>query len=219
MIKRSIRIGSCDTAAHGWTLAACKLSDPEQKVNYVEKSGGDGSWDLSTVLTDGIPRYKNRTLTVSLECSEGTRDDRERLINELINEHDGMERKIVLPDRPDYYLRGRIHIAVDRSTLAHAVLTISGTCEPWLYRARETVVERQATSEVQTEYIYNRGRRAVVPVLTVTGNVSLTFQGASVTLNTGAFEWTALLLTPGQNKLEYSGDGLLTITFREAVLR
>ncbi len=219
MNKRTILLGSYDTAAHGWTLTACKLSDPEQKLNYVEKLGGDGSWDLSTVSTDGIPRYKNRTLTVSLECSVGTRDEREQLINDMTAALDGLEHSIVLPDRPEYYLRGRIHIGVDKSTPAHAVLAITGNCEPWFYKARETVTELQATANMQTAYIYNRGRRAAVPVLTASDNISLKYNGITVDLTAGSFEWAAMVLTQGQHKLEYCGSGQLTITFREGVLR
>jgi hypothetical protein len=219
MKKRSIKIGDYDTAAHGWTLAGCKLSDPEPKLNYVEKNGGDGSWDLSTVLTGGITRYKNRTLTATLELSSGTREEREAEINELVNNHDGLERQIVLPDRPDHYLKGRVQIAVNYSDLAHAAVTVTATCEPWLYRARESIVELTATGAAQTAFIRNGGRRAVVPVLSVTGRIKLRFGAATTDLTAGTFGWPALLLTPGLHELEYSGSGDLVITYREAVLR
>ena len=77
MQKRTARIGGYDTAVYGWTLTGCELRAPEQKTNYVERTGGDGSWDLSTVMTGGVPRYKDRTLTITLENSQGDRADRE----------------------------------------------------------------------------------------------------------------------------------------------
>ena len=129
MKKRSIKIGNYDTTTYGWTLTGCILSDPEQKVNYVERPGGDGSWDLSTALTGGIPRYKNRSLTVTLECSEGTREDREKLVNKLVSQLDGLEWQIVLPDRPDHYLVGRVHVAVTLSSPSYAAVTVTATCE------------------------------------------------------------------------------------------
>lgn len=220
MKKRTAILGSYDTAAHGWTLAGCKLGDPEQKTNYTEKSGGDGAWDLSTVLTDGIPRYKNRPLTLSLECSQGTRDEREQLINEMVNGLDGLEHKIILPDRPEHYLRGRLHVTVEKSTPAHAIVKITGTVEPWFYKERETVVEIEATGYVEEHHINNPGRRAVVPVLTAGGNIKVQYRGADVNLVAGnSYQWPALLLTPGLHTIEVNGSGLLTITFREAVLR
>jgi hypothetical protein len=56
MQKRTMIFGSYNTAEHGWTLGQWKLSDPVQKTNYVERTGGDGSWGLSTAHSNGIPR-------------------------------------------------------------------------------------------------------------------------------------------------------------------
>lgn len=228
MQKRTARLGNYDTASHGWTLTGCVLSDPEQKTNYIEKSGGDGSWDLSTVLTDGIPRYKDRTLTITLENSQGTRDDREDIINEMVNTLDGFEWNIVLPDRPDFYLVGRLHIAVNYSDLAHAMVTVTAICEPWLYRARETIMELTApitsSTDAATFYLWNHGRKVVCPVLDVKGTAHLTFNGSRIDLTTGSYEWAALQLVPGENSLIYTGsyggvNETLTLTYREAVLR
>ena len=219
MKKRTLKIGSYDTAAHGWTLTGFKLSDPEQKTNYVDKTGGDGSWDLSTALTDGIPRYKDRSLTATLECSKGDRKFREELVNNLVNQHDGFDRHIVPPDKPNHYVSGRVHIAVDYSDLAHAAVTITATVAPWIYRAEESIVELTATNEVQTANIQNRGRRAAVPVLAINGTVTLKYGVSTIHLTSGSYEWPTLLLTAGLHQLEYSGAGSITLTYREAVLR
>lgn len=219
MQKRTIIFGSYNTAERGWTLTGLHLSDPEQKTNYVEKSGGDGSWDLSTAQTEGIPRYKNRTLTVTLECSKGTRDEREELLNEMVNTLDGLEWKIVLPDRPNHYLVGRLHIAVNYSDPAHAKVTVTGNVEPWLYSSKESVVELESKGVGGTARIYNRGRKVVVPILTVDGAIQINFGSASVRLGEGAYKWAPLVLAPGFTTISYSGVGSLMLTFREAVLR
>lgn len=225
MKKRTIKIGNYDTATHGWTLTGYKLSDPEPKTNYVEKTGGDGAWDLSTVMTNGVPRYKNRSLTVTLECSRGTRATREKLVNELVNTLDGLEWQIIPPDRPEHYLVGRIRVAVDYSDLAHAAVTITGICEPWLYSARETVVEH-TVRDISAEIIRlrNDGRRAVIPTIEATpaAGMTLSFNGYFTQVSgSGTFKWTTVLLTPGEHELKVTavpGD-TLRITYREAVLR
>lgn len=217
--KRTIILGAYDTAAHGWTLTGCKLSDPEQKTNYIEKNGGDGSWDLSTALTEGIPRYRDRSLTATLECSEGTRADREKLISKMVNQLDGLVWSVVLPDYPDHYLTARLHVAENYNDQAHAAVTVTGTCEPWLYRAEETIITLKATATEQTAVITNNGRRATVPTLSVTGSVLLVYGTASLNMSDGAYEWPELLLTPGDHPLKYSGDGELAFTYREAVLK
>lgn len=220
MLKRSVMLGSYDTASHGWTLTGYKLSDPEQKTNYVEKAGGDGSWDLSTVNTEGIPRYRDRELTITLENSVGTRDSREEMLNIMVNQLDGMELRIVLPDRPGYYLLGRVHIAVEYSDLAHAAVTVTAVCSPWLYKTEETKYTLNATSTSKAVTLTNAGRLAMVPQIQTTDSVALTYGTAYLQLETaGVYKWPVLLLTPGEHVIEYTGAGTLTITYREAVLR
>lgn len=214
-------IGSTyDTAANGWTLAALQIGDAEQKTNYVEKTGGDGSWDWSTVMTDGLPRYKDRSLSITLEQSEGTRTEREARVREVVNLLDGLEWEITLPDQKDYYLIGRLHVAVDYSDYAHASITITGTCRPWFYSQQEKVILLSATSTEKIAFLVNAGRLALVPTLEVAdGSVGITYGTQSIQLSAGKYEWPTLLLTPGNHTLKYKGSGTLTITYREAVLR
>lgn len=220
MTKRTLLIGDYDTAAHGWTLAECWLSDPEMKTNYIEKNGGDGSWDLSTVVTDGIPRYKTRELAVTLECSAGTRTERATLVSQMVNQLDGLEWHIVLPDYPNHYLAGRVHVGVVYNDLAHTCVTVSAVVEPWLYKARATAYSLALATDERTVNLANSGRKELVPVLTVTGTALLKYGAASVSLtNATNYLWPTLLLTPGSHTLTYSGSGTLAITYREAVLR
>lgn len=222
MQKRSVTFGNYNTADNGWTLNQCSLSAPDQKTNYVEKSGGDGSWDLSTALTDGIPRYRDRTLVVVLECSEGDRLHRERLISDMMNQLDGHECEIILPDHPERFLTGRIHISVDYSDLAHAAVTVTGTVGPWLESQIEKQYVRAAAETEQNVAITNDGRRIIVPQITVTGNnasIRLRYGLSSIQLSAGTYTWPLLVLTPGLHSLAYSGVGTLTVKFREAVLR
>ena len=222
MEKRTIQFGKYDTALHGWTLTGYTLSDPEQKTNYVEKPSGDGSWDLSTVMTDGRPRYKDRTLTATFEHSEGTRLERQEIISEMVNELDGLEFRIVLPDYPSRYITGRVHVGLSYNDLAHAAVTVTAVCRPWLYRVRETAVTLRAKTAKQVAAVRNSGRLAMVPKITVTGDaaeVLLEYGASSLALSAGAYEWTAFVLTPGNHALTYSGTGAVEITYREAVLR
>jgi hypothetical protein len=221
MQKRKFTFGDYDTAAAGWTLTGWKLSAAEQKVNYVEKQGGDGSWDLSTALTDGIPIYRHRTLVATFECSEGDRLSREAKIREMVNQLDGMRENIELPDDSLHYMTGRLHIAKDYNDPAHAAVTVSATCDPWKYSNAETAITLTATTAKQSATIINNGRRAVIPTLKVEGSgasVVLEYGTASKTLAAGVYQWPELLLTPGGHKLTYSGSGKLVITYREAVL-
>lgn len=221
MEKRSILFGTYDTAAHGWTLTKWTLSAAEQKTNYVDKTGGDGSWDLSTAMTDGLMRYRNRTLTATFECSEGDRLSREAIIRNMVNSLDGMKESIELPDDSYHHLIGRIHVVKDYNDPAHAAVTVTTTCEPWKYANTETVLTLTAATTAKTANVVNNGRRALVPTIKVEGSgasVVFTYGDKSKALSAGTYQWPDLLLTPGTHKVTYSGTGKATITYREAVL-
>lgn len=221
MQKRKIVIGNYDTAANGWTLAGWQLGEAVQKTNYADKPGGDGSWDLSTALTDGIPRYNDRPFTATLECSEGDRLSREAKIRQMINLLDGMREDIELPDDEFHHINGRIHVRREYNDLAHAAVTVTATCKSWKYSNTETVIKLTAATGAKVAKIINGGRLAVVPLLKVEGSgasVLLKYGTASLSLSAGTYQWPELLLTPGSHDLTYSGTGTLSITYREAVL-
>lgn len=219
MVKRTIAFGGYNTAANGWTLTGWQLSPAEQKTNFVERTGGDGSWDLSTALTDGQPRYYDRTLTVTLEHSGGDRLNREAIIRQMVNLLDGIRTNIELPDDPFHYITGRLHVAREYNDPAHAAVTVTAVCSPWKYSNLETTVTLTAATSKKTAQLVNNGRLAVVPTLTVTGSsVLVEFGNLSKALGAGTHQLPDLLLTSGTHTLTYSGTGTLAIKYREAVL-
>lgn len=221
MQKRKIIIGDYDTAANGWTLTKWKLSNAEQKTNYRDKPSGDGAWDLSTALTDGIPKYNDRELTATLECSENNRLEREAMIRNMVNLLDGFRWKIRLPDDDLHYVMGRVHVAREYNDPAHASVTVRAVCEPWKYANAETLVSLIASGSRQVAQLTNKGRQVVVPTLTVTGasaSVLLEYGASSITLSAGTYQWPALILAPGRHELTLSGTGSVLVSYREAVL-
>lgn len=222
MDKRKIIYGTYDTALQGpWTLTGWTLDPVSIRANYVEVPGRDGDLDLSTALTDGVPRYGNRTLTATFECAEGDRLHRETLINTMVNWLDGWRLNIVLPDDPDHYLTGRVHVAKDYNDPAHARVTVTAVCDPWRYNAYETAVKLTAGATEQEALLSNDGRRTVVPKLLIEGegaSVTLKVGTASWVLTAGAYQLSDLVLNQGGAVISYSGTGTLQFTYQEAVL-
>lgn len=219
MEKRGIILGDYNTAARGWTLTGWTLTAAQRKEMLVDKPGGHGHWDLSTVLTDGEPVYGARTLTATLECSDGDRRSREAEIDTMVNWLDGWTVPVVLPDRPLQYLTGAVHIERLYNDMAHASVAVTVICDPWRYNSTETVVNLTATTEAQVAEIVNLGRLSVVPLLEITGGtVSLIFGAASWALAPGSYRLPDFRLAQGTQPLTYSGAGTVKIIFREAVL-
>lgn len=223
MEKRKLIIGSYDTADDGlWTLTSLEFTAPQAAAYFVDVPGRKaGPLDLSTALTDGDPTYGSRTLTATLESSEGDYLDREERISAMINALDGWRLEIVLPDDPDHYIVGRVSVARDFNNLAHAGVTVTAICEPWRYSYLERVYRLTATGESAIVTLLNAGRLTVVPLLNITGedaSVRLVYGSSSWELGPGDYKLPDLTLKQGESRLTYSGTGALKITFREGVL-
>lgn len=221
MQKRKIIFGTYDTAVYGWTLTEWSLSPAEEKTDFVDIPGADGSADLSASLTGGIAKYYDRELFATFECSEGNRLSREALISEMVNTLTGKRMDIELPDDALHHINGRLHVAREYNDLAHCSVTVTATCKPWKESNTERKVTLTASTTKKTATLVNNGYRALVPVLTITGtsaNVLIGYGSASKAFSAGTYKWPDLLLTPGEHEVSYSGTGTLTITYREAVL-
>ena len=224
MQKRKIIIGTYDTATEGlWTLSEWTLGRAEHRESYADVPGHNGPLDLSTVLTDGEPYYGSREFTATLESSEGTRIDREERINQMVNKLDGWRFNIVLPDDPTHYINGRVRVERLYNNLAHASVRITAICDPWRYNASETVVGLIPTENEQTVALINKGRRSVVPNITVTGgSVTLIFntgiEERTWTLSPGEYTLADIYLKTGSAPLRYRGTGQVILRYREAVL-
>ena len=221
MVRQLILVTYASHLLGPWTLSSWSLSAPEYQSNFVDVPGRDGPLDLSTALTDGEPRYGSRTLTATLERSDGTRIGRENAINAMINALDGWRMDIRLPDDDAHYITGRVHVAREYNDLAHAAVTVTAICDPWRYNDYDTVVSLTAGAETQTGRLVNKGRRAVVPKVQVSGegaSVLLSFGAASWALSAGTYQLPDLVVSQGGVFVDYSGAGELTFTYREAVL-
>lgn len=222
--KRKLLLGTYDTAEHLWTLTAWTLSDPAQERAWVDVPGRrKGPIDASTILTDGDPVYDSRTLTATLESSEGTREEREARIEQMVNWLDGWWADIILPDdiNTRRYMRGTVSVKRVYNDQAHAQVKVSAICEPWKYSATEKSPSFTASSTEKTGTLTNDGRLAMVPLLTITGtgaSVLLKYGTSSWTLSAGTYALPDLLLKTGTLSFKYSGSGTLTFTYREAVL-
>lgn len=225
--KRALIIGTYDTDHDGlFTLSALELTDPDYQANFQEVPGRDGPLDFSTVLTDGEPRYGSRTLTATLETSEGTRQQRQDRIGRMINTLDGFRWEIRHPDFPAHYLSGRVQVKQLYNDLAHGAVSVTAICDPWLYSRVERVYTLAATTEIRLMALSNRGRRVLVPRVEVisddeTAHFGCFYNDTYDFLGPGVYTLPGLPLRPGDTVIRYgvSENCTVKISYREAVLR
>lgn len=221
--KRKMVFGEYDTVYDGpWTLCEWSITEPATQTNYVEIVGRmAGPLDLSTYLTGGDPRYGSRDLEARFECSENTRLWREGLISDMTNRLHGQRVDITLPDDDSRYLTGRLRVQKDYNDPAHASVTVTAVCSPWRYNKLETEVSVLAVEDVQEFVLPNTGRRILVPTVKVSGHkalVYLTCGDHTWTLTNGEYRLPELVLRSGNTTLSCYGEGIVTFTYREAVL-
>lgn len=203
---------------HDWrlTLTAKDVTPAEPKTNYVELNGAHGSLDLTEALT-GEVTYQDRTVTASFWTSEGTFEERLRVLRAITTALHGRKVRITEPDDPEHFFLGRVKVKGQKWDQVHMELSLEATCDPWRYAINET--ERKVDMFGATDVvIHNHGDKTICPLITVSNRMSLTFNGRTVELPVGTYQVSDLRLPHGANVISVAGYGTLTFRYREASL-
>lgn len=199
------------------TLTAKDVTPAAPKTNYVSLDGASGSLDLTESLT-GEVAYDDRTVTASFVTSEGTFADRVRLLKDITAALHGRKVRIIEPDDPAHYFLGRFKIKAQEQTQWQLKIDLEATCDPWRYAIDESVRTVAVSGGLVDVVLTNGGVKTLCPVITVSGTVSITYNGVTTSLTAGSYKITDLRLTSGANVVRVSGTGSVTFTYREADL-
>lgn len=204
-----------------WGLILTQKSDidpPEVKTNYVDIDGMNGSLDLSDTLA-GEPTYKDRTITAAFCACDGTYENRRALMRSITALLHGRKMRIVEPDDLGHYFYGRVRIKNVRHTVPLSEFSVECICDPWRYELDETVHTIPVSSQAPVDVpIYNSGRKTVCPDISVSGQVTFTCCGVTSSATSGSYKVTTFKLYQGENIIQVSGNGTLTLTYRRADL-
>lgn len=204
-----------------WGLILTQKEDidpPDVKTNYVDIDGMSGSLDLSEALS-GEPTYEDRTISASFCACEGTYEERRALIRSITAVLHGRKMKIMEPDDPDHYFYGRVRIKNVTHTVPLSELSVEAVCDPWRYELYETVHTIDVGSETPVDVLlYNTGSKTACPDITVSGQVTFTCCGITSEATDGSYKVTTFKLYSGENIIQVSGRGTLTLSYRRADL-
>lgn len=199
-----------------WNIVLTKadIPLPEPKVSLVEIKGADGVLDLSEVLTGDI-LYNNRTITLTFEMMDDT--DYYDLVSNISNYLHGRIVTISLTNDEDYYYVGRASISQWQCIKRQGIIVITVDAEPYKYAVTETTMIVNVANQTKTITLQNN-RKRVCPMLNVTGTITLTINGVNYKLAEGKQQLSNFRLVEGNNVVKVSGNGTLTITYRQGEL-
>lgn len=218
MQKRGLTFGNYHTAKDwGLILTSKTYTPPTPKTNYVDVDGRDGSLDLTEALT-GEVKYETRKGTYKFVDINGTYQEREDRITEILKTLHGRELKIMIDDDELHYMLGRCTITALANNNAYCEMTIETKCEPWKYHILETVRTVEVNGQPIELPCVNTGVKTVTPELKVTGTVNIKFDNANLSLSDGTYKVPELRFKSGLTVLTVSGTGTLVVTYREAIL-
>ena len=204
------------SAYYDWNIVLTKaeIPLPTPKTSIVDIKGADGVLDLSEVLTGDIP-YNNRLIKLTFEMMDDI--DYYNLISEISNYLHGKKITVNLTNDEDYYYVGRATINQWECVKRKGKIVIQVDCEPYKYAVIETVRTVSVTDKAKTVTLINN-RKRVCPNLDVTGTITLTIDGVDYELSEGKQQLINFKLVEGRNVVKVSGNGTLTITYRQGAL-
>ena len=193
------------------------IGSPDPRISKVDMTDRDGDLDQTEVLR-GRVSYKNRALSFSFICTahQSTWADLRAEIAGFVH---GKLLKIVDPDTPDHYYIGRCTLGEPTfKGSAIMFLEISVDAQPYRLSVAETVVTKSVIAGNTVSLVNDT--MPVVPVITVSANVTIKFGTVSVALASGStYRIPEITLERGINTIDITaGSGTITFTYRQGVI-
>ncbi|MBD5632447.1 MAG: hypothetical protein HDP34_04390 [Clostridia bacterium] len=182
-----------------------RITTPTVKENYVDIPGGNSSLDL----TEAVSGVTFNDGQISFKFTFLKEEDRSSMKNDL----HGKKLQIVLEKEPEYYYDGRLFCRDGDYAGQIFELYIDARVSPYKQERQMTLHTEEITA-AKDILLYN-DRMPSIPVITVKGNISLTYNGISVQLSDGTYTIPEFTLLDGLNRVYVDGKGSLELQYRK----
>lgn len=202
------------------------VQPPSLREIYVEIPGADGELDLSEVLI-GRPLYDGRE--AKFEFLLINRERWRWVYSRLMGDVHGKRMRIVLDDDSNYYYAGRVKVNSFESSPNLATIVVNAHLDPykkslianserWLWDPFnfETDVARDYSELVvngSLKVTVIGSRMPVAPVLKVSSDMTVLYNGVSYQLTTGSNRIVGMVLVDEEYEMTFTGNGTVTIQF------
>lgn len=195
-------------------MTSKSIGEAEPKTNYLEIAGRDGAIDLTEAL--GEIKYNDRTISFEFDMFQKSSDWWE-LKKDIANYINGKKLKVILDQDPNYYYYARLQVDEFSNDKNVGHISISGIAEPYKYK--QSITEVENTVSAGNSYTYINGRKSVVPTLTLSDAMTITFNGTSYSVGAGTNKILGIKFTEGTNTIGVTtGSGTLTVSYQEGDL-
>jgi phage-related protein len=192
-------------------LSSKTIGSPSPKTETIDIPGGDGVLDLTDFF--GEVKYNNRELSFEFSTIV-PQSEFMALFSMVQNALHGQKMQIILDEDSEWYYTGRISVSEWKAEKSVGKITIDCDCEPYKTRLGDTEIF-QMVSGTEEKVILPNGRKTVVPLIDITGNINLTYGENFWALTEGRYELPAVILQNGDNEIIVGGTGTATFTYRE----
>lgn len=198
-----------------WNIVLVKadIPLPLPKTSGVDIKGADGLLDLTEVTGD--IKYQNRVCKLTFELMDTS--DYDELISEISNYLHGKNITFVKTNDNNFYYYGRASINDWECSRQKGKIVITVNAEPYKYEVNVST-QTVTVNDVAEIVIVPNLRKRVCPVLEVTGNVTMTFDGTEYELDEGLQQLVNFTLYEGDNRVIFNGNGTVKITYRRCSL-
>ncbi|MBR0575678.1 hypothetical protein KCG48_04900 [Proteiniclasticum sp. BAD-10] len=203
-MRRGIIFDNLHTA-DDWDLilTAQEMEPPKVKTKYIDLPIGDGSIDLTEAIYGDVSlEDREGTFEFDMLCPPAERADLLSAIGSYIH---GKKRKIILPDDDQHYYYGRMAISSFKANGIIGKLEIEAVCDPYKYKLDPTIYSGSIGAGGSITLSCSNSRKRVIPKITVSGAVSIAFEGNTYNLSTGTWQTTSIIFKEGQNPITITG--------------
>lgn len=215
---RGILIGNKHTA-DDWNLILNSkvISPPQPKTTYISIQDRDGKLDMSEALTGEI-KYDSRSLSFTFLMTEGTYQDRENLISEIMSTVHGKRLEIYLDDDVEKCFIGRCEVKSYANSNAYGTIVIEATCDPYRKSANEKSVKVNLSSTDEAVPLTNNGAQTLIPTFIVSNTATIEYETSRVVLTKGTHLIDGIVMKTGVTEVLATGSGTLEVIWREGYL-
>lgn len=189
-----------------------EIGKPEIQSHTVEVPGRNGLLNLTKSLT-GKVAYTNRKLEFQY-FGDGSRAELLRL-DDVFSQYHGETVRIVDDDRPNHYYEGEMSV----STEIHGnyiTIELKVDAQPFRYKRNRTVVHRAVNGDA--EIVVPNESIEAIPIITITGEMSIDYNGLNEKLSAGSYTSESFVLRKGENVFTVSGIGDISFEYQEGAI-